>query len=128
MAGHVMSTFNALPPLLGNIRAGQTRAIAVSTGKRVKVLPDVPTVAESLPGFAVATWYGCVVRTGTPDEIVAQLSNATQKVIAMPDVQTTLANLGATVVGGDPAKSAAFIKSEVAKYAKVAKAADIKVE
>jgi tripartite-type tricarboxylate transporter receptor subunit TctC len=128
MAGHVMSTFNALPPLLGNIKAGQTRAIAVSTEKRVKVLPDVPTVAETIPGFAVATWYGCVVRTGTPDEIVQQLSGATQKVIAMPDVQTTLANLGATIVGGDSARSAAFIKAEVAKYAKVAKAADIKVE
>jgi tripartite-type tricarboxylate transporter receptor subunit TctC len=128
MAGHVMSTFNALPPLLGNIRAGQTRAIAVSTEKRVKVLPDVATVGESIPGFAVATWYGCVVRAGTPDEIVAQLSGAAQKVIAMPDVQATLANLGATIVGGDSARSAAFIKSEVAKYAKVAKAADIKVE
>ena len=128
MAGHVMSTFNALPPLLGNIKAGQTRAIAVSTEKRVKVLPDVATVSESIPGFAVATWYGCVVRTGTPDEIVQQLSSAAQKVIAMPDVQTTLANLGATIVGGDSGKSAAFIKAEVAKYAKVAKAADIKVE
>jgi tripartite-type tricarboxylate transporter receptor subunit TctC len=128
MAGHVMSTFNALPPLLGNIRAGQTRAIAVSTGKRVKVLPDVATVAESIPGFAVATWYGCAVRAGTPEEIVAQLSGATLKVIALPDVQQTLANLGATVVGGDPGRSAAFIKAEVAKYAKVARAADIKAE
>ena len=128
MAGHVMSTFNALPPLLGNIRAGQTRAIAVSTEKRVKVLPDVPTVAESIPGFAVSTWYGCVVRTGTPEEIVQQLSGATQKVIAMPDVQAALGNLGATIVGGDSAKSAAFIKAEVAKYAKVARAADIRIE
>jgi tripartite-type tricarboxylate transporter receptor subunit TctC len=128
MAGHVMSTFNALPPLLGNIRAGQTRAIAVSTEKRVKVLPDVATVAESLPGFAVSTWYGCVVRTGTPDEIVQQLSSATLKVIAMPDVQSALANLGATVVGGDSSKSAAFIKAEVAKYAKVARAATIQIE
>ncbi|HKU71031.1 MAG TPA: tripartite tricarboxylate transporter substrate binding protein [Burkholderiales bacterium] len=128
MAGHVMSTFNALPPLLGNIKAGQTRAIAVSTAKRVKVLPDVPTVGETIPGFAVSTWYGCVVRTGTPEEIVQQLSAAAQKVVAMPDVQATLSNLGATIVGGDSARSAAFIKAEVAKYAKVAKAADIKAE
>ena len=128
MAGHVMSTFNALPPLLGNIKAGQTRAIAVSTAKRVKVLPHVPTVGETIPGFAVSTWYGCVVRTGTPEEIVQQLSAAAQKVVAMPDVQATLSNLGATIVGGDSARSAAFIKAEVAKYAKVAKAADIKAE
>ncbi len=128
MAGHVMATFNALPPLLPHIRAQQTRAIAVSTGKRAKVLPDVPTIAETLPGYAVSTWYGCVVRSGTPDEIVSQLSAAMLKIIAMPDVQEALANQGAVIVGGTSSQSAAFIKSEIAKYARVAKAADIRAE
>ncbi len=128
MAGHVMATFNALPPLLPNIRAQQTRAVAVSTEKRVKVLPDVPTIGETLPGYAVSTWYGCVVRSGTPDEIVSQLSAATQKVIAMPDVQAALSNLGAVIIGGTTSQSAAFIKAEIAKYAKVAKAANIRAE
>ncbi len=128
MAGHVMATFNALPPLLPQIRAQRTRAIAVSTEKRAKVLPDVPTIAETLPGYAVSTWYGCVVRSGTPDEIVSQLSAATLKIIAMPGVQEALANQGAVIVGGTSSQSAAFIKSEIAKYAKVAKAADIRAE
>ena len=128
LAGHVMATFNALPPLLPNIRDQRTRAVAVSTEKRVKVLPDVPTIGETIPGYAVATWYGCVVRTGTPDEIVNQLSAATLKVAAMPDVQEALANQGAVIVGSGVRQSAAFIKSEVAKYAKVAKAADIRAE
>ena len=94
---------------------GQTRAIAVSTSKRVKVLPDVPTVGETNPGFAVSTWYGCVVRAGPPDEIVQQLSSATLKVIALPDVQAALANRGATVddyVGANPQ----FARSALARF------------
>jgi tripartite-type tricarboxylate transporter receptor subunit TctC len=128
LAGHVMATFNALPPLLPNIRERRTRAIAVSTEKRVKVLPDVPTIAETIPGYAVSTWYGCVVRSGTPDDIVAQLSAATLKVAAMPEVQEALANQGAIIVGSNSSQSAAFIKTEIAKYARVAKAADIRAE
>jgi tripartite-type tricarboxylate transporter receptor subunit TctC len=128
MGGHVMSTFNALPALLPHIRQQKTRAVAVSTGRRVKVLPDVPTIGETLPGYAVSTWYGNAVRSGTPDEIIALLSAATLKVVAMPEAQEALANVGAQVVGMDSKQSAAFIRAETAKYAKVAKAADIRVE
>lgn len=129
MAGHVMATFNAAPPLIPLARSGRIRAIAVSTNKRVKALPDVPTVAESgVKGYAVSTWYGCVVRTGTPKEIVALLNNAVLKVIAMPEVGQKLGNLGAEILGGTVEASELFLKSEVAKYAKVAKAADIRVD
>jgi tripartite-type tricarboxylate transporter receptor subunit TctC len=126
MAGHVMATFNAAPPLIPLVKSGRVRAIAVSTAKRVKALPDVPTIAESgVPGYAVSTWYGCVVRTGTPKEIIAQLNQAVIKVIRMPDVQERLGKLGAAILGGSVDESEAFLKSEVAKYAKVAKAANI---
>jgi tripartite-type tricarboxylate transporter receptor subunit TctC len=128
VGGHVMATFNALPALMPHIRSQRTRAIAVSTEKRVKVLPQVPTIGETLPGYVVSTWYGNAVRAGTPDEIVALLSEATLKVIAMPEVQAALANVGAEIVGKGSGQSAAFIRAEVAKYAKVAKAADIRAE
>lgn len=129
MAGHVMATFNAAPPLVPLVKSGRVRAIAVSTTKRVKALPDVPTVAESgVPGYAVSTWYGCVVRTGTPKEIVAQLHEAVLKVIAMQDVREKLGKLGAEILGGSIEESEAFLKSEILKYAKVAKAANIRVD
>lgn len=128
MAGHVMATFNAAPPLIPLARSGRVRAIAVSTTKRVKALPEVPTVAESgVPGYAVSTWYGCVVRTGTPKEIVMQLHGVVLKVIAMPDVREKLGRLGAEIVGGSVDEAEVFLKSEIAKYAKVAKAANIRV-
>jgi tripartite-type tricarboxylate transporter receptor subunit TctC len=126
MAGNVMATFNAAPPLIPLVKSGRVRAIAVSTPKRAKALPDVPTIAESgVPGYAIATWYGCVVRTGTPKEIIEQLHQAVIKVIDMPDVQERLGKLGAEILGGSVEESEAFLKSEIAKYAKVAKAANI---
>lgn len=129
MAGHVMATFNAAPPLIPLVRSGRIRAIAVSTTRRVNALPDVPTVAESgVPGYAVSTWYGCVVRTGTPKAIVTQLNATVLKVIAMPDVQEKLGNLGADILGGSVEESEAFLKSEIVKYAKVAKAANINAD
>ena len=128
IAGHIATTFNALPPLLPHIRAGRLRAIAVSTEQRVATLPDVPTIGETIPGYAISTWYASVVRTGTPEEIVGLLSAATLKVLAMPDVQQAMADQGATVVGSNAAQAAAFIRAEIAKYAKVAKAAAIRAE
>jgi tripartite-type tricarboxylate transporter receptor subunit TctC len=128
VGGHVMSTFNALPALLPHIKQQKTRAVAVSTRKRVKVLPQVPTIGETLPGYVVSTWYGNAVRAGTPEDIVALLSEATLKVIALPEVQDALGNVGAEIVGTGSRPSAAFIRAEIAKYAKVAKAADIRVE
>jgi tripartite-type tricarboxylate transporter receptor subunit TctC len=128
VGGHVMATFNALPALMPHIRGGKTRAIAVSTEKRVKALPEIPTIGETLPGYAVSTWYGNAVRAGTPAEIVTQLSEATLKVVAMPDVQDALAKVGAEIVGKPSKASVDFIHAEVEKYARVAKAADIRVE
>ena len=128
IGGHVMATFNALPALMPHIRSQKTRAIAVSTETRIKALPQVPAIAETLPGYAVSTWYGNSVRAGTPADIATQLSDATLKVIAMPDVQEALARVGAEIVGKPGRASADFIRAEIEKYARVAKAADIRVE
>ena len=128
MAGHVVATFNALPALISHIRSGRMRAVAVSTEQRVSTLPDVPAIAETLPGYSVSTWYGSVVRTGTAEEIAHQLSLATLKVLAMAEVTQALAEQGAVAVGSGPTQSAAFIRAEVAKYAKLAKAASIRLD
>jgi tripartite-type tricarboxylate transporter receptor subunit TctC len=128
VGGHVMATFNALPALMPHIRSQKTRAIAVSTEKRIEALPQVPAIAETLPGYAVSTWYGNSVRAGTPGEIVTQLSEATLKVVAMPEVQQALAKVGAEILAKGSKQAADFIRAETVKYGKVAKAADIRVE
>ena len=129
MAGHVMATFNAMPPLLPLVRSQRVRAIAVSTSKRSAALPQVPTVAESgVAGYAVSTWYGCVVRTGTSPDIVSKLHAATLRSIADPKVRDTLTNSGTIILGGSSSDVAAFIKSEVAKYARIAAKAAIRIQ
>jgi tripartite-type tricarboxylate transporter receptor subunit TctC len=128
VAGHVMSSFNTMPPIIPHIRSGRVRALAVTTEKRAAVLPDVPTVAETVPGYAMSTWYGAVVPAKTPSEIVTRLNQEMLKALALPDVKERLASLGADIVASSPAETASFFKTELAKYTKVAKAANIRAD
>ena len=129
VAGHVMAAFNTMPPIIPHIQSGRVRAIAVTMDKRAAVLPDVPTIAESgVPGYAMSTWYGAVVPAKTPREIVLRLSQETLKALALPDVKERLAAVGADIVGTSPEETAAFFKTEIAKFTKVAQAANIHAE
>jgi len=125
MAGHVMTSFSTMPPIIPHIRAGRVRAIAVTRDKRVDVLPDVPTIAETVPGYSMTTWYGATVPARTPREIVVKLNQEILKALAAPDVKERLASLGADIVGTSPEQTAAIFKADLAKYSKVAKAANI---
>jgi tripartite-type tricarboxylate transporter receptor subunit TctC len=126
VAGHVMSAFNTMPPIIPHIRAGRVRAIAVTMDKRAAVLPDVPTIAETVPGYSVSTWYGAMVPAKTPREIVLKLNQAMMQALALPDLKERLASLGAEIVASSPEQTSAFFKSELAKYTKVAEAAKIR--
>ena len=126
VAGHVMSAFNTMPPIIPHIRAGRVRAIAVTMDKRAAVLPDVPTIAETVPGYSVSTWYGAMVPAKTPREIVLKLNQAMVQALALPDLKERLASLGAEIVASSPEQTSAFFKSELAKYTKVAEAAKIR--
>jgi tripartite-type tricarboxylate transporter receptor subunit TctC len=129
MAGHVMTSFSTMPPIIPHVRAGRVRAIAVTTAKRAPVLPDVPTIAESgVPGYAMSTWYGAVVPTKTPREIVVKLNQEILKALADPEVKERLALLGADIVASSPEQTAAIFKADLAKYTKVAQAANIKAD
>ena len=97
--------------------------------KLAAVLPDVPTIAESgVPGYAMSTWYGAVAPAKTPREIVVRLNQEILKALALPDVKERLASLGADIVATSPDATSAFFKTEVAKYTKVAKAANIRAD
>jgi tripartite-type tricarboxylate transporter receptor subunit TctC len=129
VAGHVMTSFSTMPPIIPHIRAGRVRALAVTKDKRAAVLPDVPTIAESgVPGYAMSTWYGAVAPAKTPRAIVVRLNQEMLRALALPDVKERLASLGADIVASSPEETSAFFKSEVAKYTKVARAANIRAD
>jgi len=128
MAGHVMTSFSTMPPIIPHIRAGRVKALAVTKDKRAAVLPDVPTIAETVPGYSMSTWYGAVVPAKTPREIVVRLSQEMLKALADPEVKERLASLGADIVASTPEQTAAIFKADLAKYSRVAAAANIRAE
>jgi tripartite-type tricarboxylate transporter receptor subunit TctC len=128
MAGHVMTSFSTMPPIIPHIRAGRVKALAVTKDKRAAVLPDVPTIAETVPGYAMSTWYGAVAPARTPREIVVKLNQEILKALADSEVKERLAALGADIVGSSPEQTAAIFKADLAKYSKVAQAANIRAE
>ncbi len=113
----------------GHIRAGRIRAIAVSTTKRVQSMPDVPTVAESgVPGYDSGVWYGMLAPKDTPRDIVARLNEEFRKVLGDPGIRDFLTKSGIEPDGGSPEELGKYMRSEIAKYAKVIKAADIRID
>ena len=129
LAGHVSLMFDNLASALPNIKAGRVRAIAVTTTRRSPFLPDLPTISESgLPGFDIGTWFGVFAPAGTPREIVTKLNTELIRILNTPNMKERLANLGAEPMGNTPEQFAAFIKSEIPKYAKVIKASGAKVD
>jgi tripartite-type tricarboxylate transporter receptor subunit TctC len=128
LAQQVQMVFLDLPVLLPQVAAGKLKPIAVATIKRVPSLPEVPTTTEAgMPELQAENWYGMVAAAGTPPAIVAKLHSAAVEAMRSPDVKEKLAAQGATLVGNSPEEFGAFIKSEIEKWAKVVKAANIKV-
>jgi tripartite-type tricarboxylate transporter receptor subunit TctC len=127
LRGQVQIVFTTAGSAIGFIKAGTLRAIAVTSGERMSTLPDVPTVAETLPGYEAFAWSGIGAPTGTPPEIIETLNRVTNAALADTDLRSRLAALGATAMPGSPADFGKFIASEIEKWAKVVKFARIKV-
>ena len=129
VAGQVDLTFNTLPPLLQFARTGRIKALAVTGMKRASSLPDVPTIDESgVKGYDVSTWYGILAPAGTPPEIVAKLNAAILKSLKTPEVQQKLQGQGYDVDTSTPEQFASLIRTEVDKWKKVVKEANVKAE
>jgi tripartite-type tricarboxylate transporter receptor subunit TctC len=128
MTGEVHVLFNALPSIMPLIKEGKVRPLGVTTAKRVKFLPDVPAVADTVPGYAVTGWLGIGVPKNTPAEIVERLNRDMNAVLADPEVVARLDNAGSEVFTGSPADFGRFIAAETEKWAKVVKFANLKVE
>ena len=103
-------------------------AITVPVLNLAAVLPEVPTVGETVPGYTITTWYGAVAPAKVPREIVARLNQEMLKALQLPDIKERMASLGADIVGSSVEATAKFFASEVAKYTKVAREAKIQAE
>ena len=121
--------FENIPTAGAYIKAGKVKVIAAGGARRSVLMPDVPTVVESgVPGYNMVQWFGSLARAGTPKPIIIKLQGEMVRVLKLPDVREKMAALGAEPIGNTPEQYDAFIKQEVAKWAAVAKAGNIRVE
>jgi tripartite-type tricarboxylate transporter receptor subunit TctC len=129
IAGQDQMMFATTSGVMGFLKNGQVRALAVTTLKRTAILPDVPTMDEAgLPGFEATTWHGLVAPAGTPPAIIDTLHGALVAALADPDVKTKLAALGVDIGPDSPAEFSAYVKAEIPKWAAIIKASGAKVE
>lgn len=126
MGGQIAVTIDNMPPYIPQVKAGKIRALAVSTNKRSSAMPDLPTIAEAgVPGYEAGAWFGLLAPAGTPKAIVAQLSAESARILKLPDMSKRISELGAEPVGSTPEQFAELINSEIAKWAKVIKDANV---
>ena len=130
LGGRVDLAFLAVSATSPHIKAGKLRALAVTSAQRTPVMPDLPTIAEAggLKEFDISTWWGLLTPTGTPADAIAKLSATMAKIAAMPDIKTRFGELGVEAASDTPDQFGAFIKSEIQKFAKLAKLAGVKPE
>jgi tripartite-type tricarboxylate transporter receptor subunit TctC len=128
LGGQVDVTFAVVTTAIEYIRAGKLRALAVTSATRQEALPDIPTVADFLPSYEASGWFGLFAPKNTPAEIVDKLNKEINAALADPKVKARLADLGSTVVPGSPADFGKLVVDDKEKWAKVIRAANIKVE
>ena len=128
VAGQVQLTFEAVAVGLPHVKGGRLRALATMGTQRMDVLPDVPTVAETIPGFNVTNWFGMAVPAGTPKDRIDRIQKSVANALKQPEVQKTLAGLGVDPVGDSPAQFGDFIKVELNRWQKLIKDSNIKLD
>ena len=129
LTGRVQFMFATIPSVIAHIKAGNLVALAVTSARRSRSMPDVPTVAESgFPGFEAGSWFGLFAPKGTPAPIIAELNRATNEFVAERQVQARMIEEGADPVGGSPEQFGAFVRREFEKWREVVKQSGAKVE
>ena len=129
IGGQIASAIVTISPVLPQAKAGKLRVLAVTSGRRVVQLPNVPTLAESgYPGLEVVNWYGVLVPAGTPHGVIGKLAEAVSRTVKSPDVRERLIAAGLEVVDSTPAEYAAFRKRDLAMWARMIKETNIRME
>jgi len=128
IAGRYQYNFSGIQAAQVQVRAGKLRALAVTTPRRIPALPDLPAVAEALPGFEVVGWYGVIGPAGLPAPIVARLHDEFVRVLKRPDVHERIVADGSEPVGSDPEEFRQFMLADLAKWAKLVKESGAKLD
>jgi tripartite-type tricarboxylate transporter receptor subunit TctC len=128
LSGQVDLMFDLMPLSLGYIRAARLRALAVTIKERSYALPDVPTVAEFVPGYEASTWNGVGAPKNTPSDVVSKLNKSINAGLAAPEIKSRLVDLGATELTGSPADFGRLMRDDAEKWAKVIQLANVTVE
>jgi len=129
LAGEVQMMFANLTDIGSQLKSGRLRPLAVTVSSRAPLIPEVPTLAEAgLPGFDIGSWFGLLAPAGTPAPVIARLNAETVQVLGRDDVKATLGAQGLDLAPGTPEAFAAHIKSEIAKFSRIARSAGIKAE
>jgi tripartite-type tricarboxylate transporter receptor subunit TctC len=128
LGGQIASGFVTLLPALQHVKAGKLRALAVTTPQRALLLPDVPALAETLPGFDISQWNAVWAPAGTPKDVLDKLSTEIRRIVQSPDYKARMAEQGSEAIGNSPSELAAFQKAEIDKYRKIAQQANIKAD
>ena len=129
IGGQIPFAFESMIPVLPHVKGGKLRGLAVTSAQRSPVLPQVATVAEGgVPGFESIAWYGVVAPAGTPKEVVAKLNGEMVRIANMPDIKQRLMEMGSPPVAGTPDQFGALIRSEIPKWAKVVKQANVSLD
>ena len=124
----MQAAFNNLIPTLPHVKAGKLRALGVSSPKRTDALPDVPAIAETLPGFEAVSFYGVAVPSGVPKPVMAMLNAEIARIITAPEARELLRQQGADAVGDSQAEFTAFFNTQINKWAKLIREAGIQPE
>jgi len=129
LGGQVNLIMSSIVSGMPYAKAGRLRALAITTRTRSPALPELPTISESaLPGYDFSSWYGLMVPAGTPQPVIGRLHDETVKALKLPDLQQRLASEGCDAVGSTPEKLGAYIRTEMARWAKVVKASGMQAE
>jgi tripartite-type tricarboxylate transporter receptor subunit TctC len=128
LAGNVSLMFENMLSMLPNAKSGKVRALAVTSAKRSAAMPEVPTVAESVPGYSAVGWYGVLAPAGTDATIVNKLSAEINRILKLPEVSERLSSLGAEPTGSTPDEFATHIRIEIAKWGKVVRDSGARIE
>jgi tripartite-type tricarboxylate transporter receptor subunit TctC len=129
VGGEVSVCFATMPSAIGYVRSGRLRGIAVTTDKRSPSTPELPTIAETgVKGYEAGSWYGLSAPANTPPAIITRLHAETLKVLALPDVKERLFNAGFEIVTSTPEQFAAFTRTEIQKWGKIVKSANLKAD
>src|SRR5436190_517329 len=128
MAGHVSFAFDQITAVMSAVQAGKMRALGVASLERNAALPDVPAIAEVLPGFEATAWVGIFSPARTPGEITNRIQSETRRILQLPEIAQRMRELGATPVANAPAEFSAFVQKDTRKWRELVQAARIKIE